>query len=399
MKFQDYYTINIKVNDTPFEIDPQGFSFSLSDSIYSLYPTAIFTIGDDLGVFQEYLGITNGNKVEIEYGNNNTTFKNKYIINEDTLQEPKDPGFLNGDVDVELIHEWYNEQQIRSKAYRDRISRIVRKIADLYNFKSIDINDTGNEDIWYQPNITDAKFINDILLKYAYSLNASNTPFYAFITNDNVFHFRNLQSMMEEDRVATIEYKIDSPRKKEEGEESSEKTFTQTVKRWSPNYKSLWKLKHKSVYRFNSETGKFENETLNITEFPGMLNLNIPISNDTGNITSVDYIGRVKQETGKKENNLGEEINLMRNGMLYDRFLIIQPFNPKLKSGKNVQLLVHARERNEQQISKRYSGDYIIENCEHIWSGDDSQGFTKIIVGRKYIQIPSAYSLKPLLMT
>jgi hypothetical protein len=40
------------------------------------------------------------------------------------------------------------------------------------------------------------------------------------------------------------------------------------------------------------------------------------------------------------------------------------------------------------------SGDYIIEDCVHSWDGERKRGFTTIIVGRKFANVPSNYKIK-----
>lgn len=393
----EYYTNNIYFNKQLVDINSSLYSFTISDSLYSLYSTGLFTLNDETGLLQEFLTTIPGQYLKIEFGAEDDLFAAPMVLNSEFTEEITHPGLLNGPVNMTLIHEWFNYQEQKSVGYKDKISSIVKKLVGAYNFNNVDIDDTGNNDYWYQPLMTDAKFINDILLKYAFSTGSSNTPYYAFITNDNTFNFKYLKSLENQSPEIEIDYKVEMGTKNE-NKQTKKYRKTQTLQKQSYSLKDIYNLKKREAYYISRTDGTLiEKEDL-ITDYPDARNLNPPIVKkenvQTGNI----YLGKEKKETGAKENLQGLQVNSMREGMFLDRFILLIPFHPLIKSGKAVQLNIFTMENNQTQISKRYSGKYIVENCEQIWEGENHQGFTKIIVGRKYIQIPSAYSLKAGLM-
>jgi hypothetical protein len=69
-----------------------------------------------------------------------------------------------------------------------------------------------------------------------------------------------------------------------------------------------------------------------------------------------------------------------------------------MQAGKNIQLNIYTPESDGEKLSKHYSGKYLIERCEHIWDREQLRGYTSLIVGKKYVSLPSAYLLKADLM-
>jgi len=398
MIYDDLYTVSLSVNGTKIELEPQAYSFSTTENINSLYSTASILFYDGTGIIQEYLGTTPGASIEIGFGNKDILNIGKFKINFDALNESDTPGFLTGNIDLFLIHETFFNQQIVSKAYQNRISKVIESIIGKYNFSQIDIDSTGNEDIWYQPLITDAKFIQEILLPHAYSYDASKTPFYSFITSDNVYHFRNMKSMLDEGKVTTIEYKAISGGSEEE-EERSEGDKTTSLKRWRNQYKNLWKIQNRKLFSISREDGSLVEEDDSITDYPAQNNLKLPLINENSQYVNSWFDSILTEtETGKKENQIGLQTSSQKDGMLIDEFLLIQPFNPLLHAGKAIQLNIYTMDKNGSKLSTNFSGKYIIIECEHIWDGETTRGYTKLIVGRKYIAIPNSYLVKELLL-
>ena len=386
MIYQDLYTIILKVDKTEISLDPVEYSLSIHESIHTLYPTATITMRDHTGLFQETLAFSSGLEIEIGFGDTKTINTNKYSINYDHLDKPEFPGYISGDVDLFLIQSSKFKQTIKSVAYKNRISLIVKKIMDTYDFTSLDINDTGNENIWYQSLITDDEFIQTRLLPYAYSNNSGKTPFYSFITNDNVYHFRNYKSMFDTGVECVIEYRIIK------GDTGNENT-TNELKRWKTDLKSLYKNFNRQIISIDKQTGDLiEDENDSIIDYPLENNLKLPIVN-IGN----DYTGYIDEdfsysETGDIESIQGKRIYEQRNSGFIDKFLLLQHFNPKLHAGLSIKLNIYSM--NNDKLSTTYAGVYLIEDCEQIWDGEARRAYTKLIVSRKYLNVPNTILLK-----
>ena len=82
----------------------------------------------------------------------------------------------------------------------------MEEIVRLYPFDSVDIESTFNSGLWYQPFVTNAEFINNYLLPFAYSTSAQNTPYYSFIDSNNKFNFKSFNSMFTQNPIKEMEY-------------------------------------------------------------------------------------------------------------------------------------------------------------------------------------------------
>lgn len=391
MVHDDYYTINLSFNDRKVEVAPQEFSFSMADSIYSLYNFATFELNDITGLLQEYFSTTEGAGITLGYGTKEYVNTCKYVIKKDDLPEIKTPGFLSGDVNAELVNHWYGKQEVKSKAYENSIATIVSQLTGGGGFTSLDIEDTGNFDFWYQPMITDAKFIQEALLPSAYSPK-SNTPFYAYITSDDIFHLKSFNSMITTNPTETIEYRTQNPKTKNPNQTIHIRKMHQS----SDEHRNLLK---RNLFKISRVDGSLIEDTDGIGSYPPQGAKTIPIMNFGDMPTGYMNLGFDDTEAGKSENKEGAKINSTKKSAIIDRFLILQPLNPKLKSGNLVQLNIYSSENDGDALSTHYSGKYVIENSEHIWNSKELRGYTKILVGRKYTKIlPGNYLLKPVLM-
>jgi hypothetical protein len=390
--FHNYYVVNLFVNEEKQELDTSNISFSIVDSIYNLYSYCILELNDATGFFQEGLLTTHGSTFKVEFGDKDVLNSCSYVIQKDNLEEVLDPGYLSGNVIVYGEHKWKNQQTAISKGYKDRISRIIKDLADKYNFSSVEVNDTGNEDYWYQLFKTDARFIEEMLLPNAFSRDAKNTPYYCFTTTNNEFHFRHYYSMSTKDIVAEIEY-TPNPGINDSKGEVSQYNQTTLLRRWTLDPKNYWYLRQRHLFKIKREDGTLDEDDDSVTNYPEKSNLDYPIvDSDQIEYTSARFFQFDETKTGRQENLTGQKINDQKEGLLQDKFLLMLPMNPKIHAGKIINLRIYTK--NNDADSKRFSGKYLVENCEHIWNADDQRAYTKLIVGRKYIQIPSAYAFK-----
>jgi len=388
------YTANIYFNDTLLQVDPQDYSFSIIDNIDKFYCTAVFTFHDVTGFMQEFLNTTIGSRVSISFGDNETLNTTHYRVLYDYLDSPQTVGHLNGSVDMFLIHEYFFEQKVLSTAYTGRISKIVKDLVGKYDFSSVDVNDTGNENTWYQTNITDAKFIQERLLPFAYSNNASDTPFYSYITTDNVYHLRNGKAIMDSTPVSTIK-NIKLSGQNDSG--NDERNYTSEIKRWRTNYKNIFTEQVNKVYSLNIDDGTLIEEVDNLVDHPPQANLKTPlIIGNKNNVTSIQYTSNFipGTETGDTENEKGYINNRHRSEQFIDNLLILQMMNPKYHAGVTVQFNTYNIDKTKTELAKNFSGKYIVMECEHIWDGESGNVYSKLLLGRKYINIPNSYLLK-----
>ena len=391
--FYDHYVINIFYNNTRIDdLSPEEFSFAISDSIYNLYPTGYFTINDVSSYFQEGLATAPGAEVRIEYGDKDNLNKCDFIVLKDELFEAKHHTILKGDLDISLIHAWYNDQKVLCQGYKEKISNIITDLVNKYNFESIDIDSTENNDYWLQTYQTDAGFIQNTLLPNCFSVNANKTPFFAYITTDNVFHLRNYYSLSIKEVLGKIQYK--PPFSQKESNKIILKNIATTAKRWREDLNTTYPNKNKYLFKISNTNGSIETITESITSHPPKNNLSMPIMNDHGEPTSTINLQFTEDITGKKQNLTGQANYLYRDSLFIDYFQVIIPFNPVMHSGGLIDIMIYLPDNESSKLAKNLAGKYMIINCEHSWDKDSLIGYTNLILGRQYVQLPSSYTLK-----
>ena len=91
-----------------------------------------------------------------------------------------------------------------------------------------------------------------------------------------------------------------------------------------------------------------------------------------------------------------------------EKIFVMTPYNPRLLAGKTVDVSTYTtKQAKAQELSKRFSSSsektaftrYLILRSEHIWNGETNKGFCALILGRKFIDIPSTYNYKTKLMS
>ena len=347
MVIDDYYTINIAFNGKKIELAPQEFSFSMADNIYSIYNYGFLELNDVTGLLQEYFGTTEGAEVELGYGTKEIINTCKFAIKKDDLSNIKIPGLLSGSVDMKLVNAWYNKQQVRSKAYQNTVASIISRMIQNQGFSSLDIESTGNYDYWYQMMITDADFIQEVLLPNTYASRAE-TPFYAYITNDNVFHLKSLDAMFKTSISETIEYKVPT-------EAKAAINYTVSIRRMHQSGDEHKALLKRDIFKIDRSDGTLITDDDSIESYPPKGSKTIPIMNFVGEATGYLDLGFNESDTGSDENLKGQKINSTKISAIIDRFLVIQPLNPKLKSGNLVQFNVYLSKGDGTTLSQHYS--------------------------------------------
>ena len=128
MKILDYYDIEIRIDNKPVDFSVQPISFFMQDSIMDIYAKGYMELPDSIGLLQEFFATAPGGSIQIDYGTDEQVNSIRYIIDSDKIKETRSNNDLGGNVQIPLIHEWYEEQEAKSMAYQDRISLIVDKI-------------------------------------------------------------------------------------------------------------------------------------------------------------------------------------------------------------------------------------------------------------------------------
>lgn len=394
MVFQDTYDITLRIEGSDFSSNyPVDMSFSMKDSIHSVTPKLRLTQNDFSGLFQEALFSCEGFQIDVQYGyKDDDLLKNFYIIESDEFSQLLQQTTLAANVGINASHKFQELQQVTSKAYKSRISDIIRQIASKYPFQNVVINDTGSFNTWYQPMMTDIEFIEKILLANSYSVNSLSSPFFCFITNRNEFHFRNYNSMFSQVPTETIKLLIPNM----QDENLLNKVFD--LKRFRNGFKVNFPMYHRKIYQLSKDNGAVIKDDVLITDNPSYSGFRLPIKEDNY-ITGYSMLPFSEQEKGRQESQDGQKIDQERNSMFLERFILSIPLNTKVNAGNVVNLEFNVFDENKTTKKSLYFSDkYLVESSNHVWDGQKKQGFTELMVSRKFVNAPVGYVLREKLM-
>lgn len=391
MLYRDEYEIEIESNGTSIISDPKDISFTLSENIYNIYSTGLIEVTDSTGILQESLLTMKGSNLEITYGNIERSNRTPMIIlNDRTEEEPVQTGILSTKVSVPIIHSWYKEQEVKSFGHRGEISSIVRDIVEPYRiFDSMLIEGTNGTDIWYQCFVDDASFIENYLLPNAFSFNADSTPFCAFTTLDNVFNFTHMKKFFNENVVATLDYS------QRANIETISENPVSSIRRIKDRTDFLGELSEVVIYQINRNSGRLESRVTHITDYNKPSSRKLPYIGSIEGASSILDLDYVEPSTNQENNNTAQILFNQRRGMFLDRFMVLIPLNSDLHCGDKVQLNIDSSlDDSQSKFSNVFSSPYIIESLDHVWSGENHVGYTRLLLGRKYVSVPETYEIK-----
>lgn len=385
-------TISLKINGNDSSLSPMSFSVIEFDSIYQFYPKAKFVISDYTGISNEYLAFVDGTELEITFGvNDDDAKKCKFVVAKNAVPQQKtSSNGIGGDFEIELIHNYFMKQYKKSNAYQSNISDIISEIVSKYQFDSTDIDDTTNSGYWYQPFVNDSEFIVDYLLPFAFSNSAQNTPFYAFIDSNNVFHFKSFNSMFNSTPLKEITYGTDGI-----DIVANDDIF------YSINFSQLELSKIKPY--FNCRYYNYDKDGNISLENDSLLkymksNGKYPIIGSSDNPTEIVslYDDDVKQDD-TKNNNKGFVINLHKDVVLPDKITINTHIDKNLVCGNTIRVNMPSVSTNDSDDkSLRNSGVYLIESSYHIW--DSKNARTMLICSKQNVNL-TEYRNKDLLFS
>ena len=378
-------TISLKVNGNDSGLSPMSFSVIEFDSIYQFYPKVKFIVSDYEGVANEYLAFVDGTELEITFGESDDTVKKcKFVVAKDAVPQQKtSSNGIGGDFEIELIHDYFMKQYKKSDAYQSNISDIVSEIASKYQFDSIDVEQTLNSGYWYQPFVNDSEFIINYLLPFAFSNSAQNTPFYAFIDSNNVFHFKSFNSMFNSTPLKEITYGTYGIDIVANGNIFYSVNFSQLeLSKIKPYFNCRYynydedgniSLENDSLLKYTKSQGKY------------------PIIGSSTNPTEIIslYDNDIKQDD-TKNNNKGFAINLHKDVVLPDKITINTHLDKTLVCGNTITVnMPNVTSNSSDALSLRNTSTYLIESSYHIW--DSKNARTMLVCSKQNVNLTEQY--------
>jgi len=382
--------VEIKTNGKELVIPADWLSFSINDSIHSIYNSFDSSILDRSGKISEVLLTTPGNIFSIKFGKEDdmeNIVEGSFVINDDKMASPDEGSKVyGGKVDLFGYHEWFNLQQESSASFKTKASSVANTLTNSYPWKGKNITSTQETKAWFQGLRTPARFIQEIVTPKSFS--NSLTPFFAFINNKNEFNFLDYSTMF----TGSAKNFYYSPGASENLDPS---TLIHGISRWSESLKKAKMTKKKMSYRI-TDSGELEKLELNSNDFykkpPSDIYL---VSNQEGR-GPTNHITTVYGRAGESISDMSyNEVNEMRESFFRERFIILLSFDPSLVAGKTINIYLYLPTDTNDSYSVRFSGKYLVEASSHIWSGETKSAMTKLVISRKYnSSIPDDFQLK-----
>jgi len=378
------FDIDFIVENTSLPAEDCEMSFAIKESIYEVFPKGIITLKDLSGLIHESLIFSRGNKIKFNFGKNIGT-KNycNYMICKASMEDMYSYGHFAGDIIISMMHLFSGSLNSKSSAYKDRISNIINLLMSKYEFKNKIINDTSNDDFWYQLGQNDFKFIVDQLLPNAYSRNNNNSPFFFFVGTDNIVRFINLQHMYNQSSKHTYEYK-----QKTFQNNTIEGNEVYDIKVISKDYFTFYHNVNKQIQMVNRNTGESFNRNDFLLDHINLQGNKLNLKNITSGITEKKIMTFNENETSRNENIMGQINFQSRDSLFVDELFITAPMNPELHAGDKITInLYYDKSKVPIDKSNIYSGDYIIESVEYVFDFQTKKHYNVMTVGRTFLNL------------
>jgi hypothetical protein len=173
-------------------------SFSLGESIFSLYPTAMLELYLPSYLIEEGL-ISIGATAEFEIYASAESFKIKkeYKIWKIEVKASEDNRTLSGIYIITFIHPWFFNQEAKSKAYGGTVQLVLYNLLkdELYrNFPYIDVDDSIDITSKYFRTYQNVGEFIETRLSNSYIVD--NSPTFIYANSHNEFHAHSFLNML-----------------------------------------------------------------------------------------------------------------------------------------------------------------------------------------------------------
>ncbi len=374
------YDLELKWNGNKLELPETNYMFTIEDSIHTFFPRASIELQDYTAEFREYLVTLAGMGWEIIYGLAGEFTGMPLMVDSDKLSSVTKNRF-GGMLDFDLLHAMYNLQTRKSKKHTGKISTIIQQVMGAYGLNKLNIESTGNDDDWFQFYKRDSEFILQNLMPFAFSNSSNESPLYSFIDLKNEFNLVSFNSMFDSTPIGEFAYTGVNTF------DEAGKNSILSIEPFRESITSFYELQRRKVVNITKD-GKVNVIEDKIEEYPKKNQVLPVIKSD--NITGLSMMDDELDYPSSKENIKGQRIQQMKKSMLMDKLIVQTPFNPKIRSGKTIKVVVPSVD--DSSVLPIISDKYLIEKCTHVWTG--TRGYSKLLLGKKQTKILNSYTFK-----
>ncbi len=323
------FKVTMKLMGNPFDPSPEDFNFAIKDDMFSFYPKGNLSFKDHSSVFLEYRAFNDGQEVDlsIDFYEETATSPTTFMVENSSGEKPLAQGLLAKELQINLIHKCINNQESMSSAIEGTIADVVTEVSSIFDLEDYIISSTVGKSIWYRPFMTEQDYIEKMLIPLAINEGDEFSPYFAFITSDNIFHFEDYASLMSKNTKESFIFSNEPEHNMDPSLLTSVIPFTQG----STDIKSLW---NKTITTLNP---------LDFTEIETTRTLQdrLPdgslIVGTNDKISNLTYGGIGDLETTFKQRVLGKD-NLDSRKIFFQESLLITTARvfPNLHAGDTV---------------------------------------------------------------
>jgi hypothetical protein len=365
------YKIGLFINKSSNTPAPNMFSFSISDNIYSAFPTLDLNYPDNSGLFLEYGNFTQGVPLNIKFGiasgSDMLDVDFRSSCRDDIRPMAGTPG-LNGNLTVKGIHDSFfkNRESPHIVLKEIIVSDAVKKLFPSETKLKVEATKGKIESYVFDDPY---QFMRDVLLPQA--TNGKIRPYCFFRNLSDELHFESIDLLENQAPEEKLIF----------GEVDGDNSYN-TLNSFLPYNEGL----DKTLINFHAE-GKLLKKDLTFEVKDQSVATDakdkIPVVVNT-RIHHDQYFHRQfnpKVEYDQLNNAFWADA--MRSGFFVDKALGVLPLHPSLVAGKAVEVAVSVM-NNEggHELSETFSGKWLIEQSFHTWDGIQKKGMTQLFLCR-----------------
>ena len=373
------YDLDIQLNGSEFTGNPAQFFFTISDSIYEIFPRASLAFPDEAVVFKSGGLLTDGFPIALSLGMDGKKVGCSYVVAQGETESPETKGFVSGALKLSLVHRGRSLMTSRSRALKGAISDVMSTVTTPLRFSSSFLEKTRGMSTWWQTGDDEEDFLTKVLLPVASSYSGKDTPMYLFGDSADRINLMSFASMVGGKPVGEYTMEPQSPSAMAESGVTTFYDLRPFTEGLMPN---LLLSKPRVIGYRSSDASTLDAEDSAFSHAKGDGD-SMPLPKPKGDTRFLD-LGRQIQETNEKIFWQARINNSYRPLLSQEKILVTLPLDPSLVAGKLLSVKVALPDLGSKgsQVDSHYTGTWLAESTAHAWIGSNKKGTTQAVLTR-----------------
>jgi hypothetical protein len=197
------YEVSVELNGAEFTGNPGQFFFTISDSIYDLFPRATLHFPDETSLFKSGGLLTDGFPILLKLGINGVSVGCSYVVDRGETESPMTIGYVSGDMTLKLVHKGRSKMSAKSRALVGLVSEIAPTVISPLGFVKTSFEKTRGKSTWWQMGVDEETFLRETLEPASTSYDSQDTPMFFFGDSTDTFNLKSFAAMIGQKEVAS----------------------------------------------------------------------------------------------------------------------------------------------------------------------------------------------------